>query len=82
LSVVEKTLFLCEGWDGVKTFDVSDLENIDDHLLDHISGFNAYDVIVLPPGDLVMVIGQDGLYQFDASDRNDLRQISLIGLGQ
>lgn len=82
LSVVEKTLYLCEGWDGVKTFDVSDLENIDDHLLDHVPAFNAYDVIVLPPGDLVMVVGQGGLYQFDASDRSDLRPISLIGLGQ
>ena len=82
LSVVGNTLYLCEGRDGVKTFDVSDRNNIDDHLLDHISGFNAYDVIVLPPGDLAMVIGQDGLYQFDAADPNNLRQISLIAKGQ
>lgn len=82
LSVVGNTLYLCEGRDGLKIFDVADPDHIDERLLDHVSGFNAYDVIVLPPGDLVMVIGQDGLYQFDAADPNHLRQISLIAKGQ
>jgi len=78
LSVVEDALYLCEGQYGLKTFDVSNPKEIHEHLLGHISGFDAYDVIVLPPGDLVMVIGKDGLYQYDASNLKDLKRISVI----
>ncbi|MDQ3016163.1 MAG: hypothetical protein M3R25_05515 [Bacteroidota bacterium] len=78
LSIVDQTLYLCEGAFGLKIFDVSDLNRISQNLLDKASGFYAYDVIVLPPGDHVMVVGEDGLYQFDATDRSDLKQISVI----
>lgn len=81
LSVVDQSLYLCEGLFGIKTFDVSDPNKIGERLLDHISGFEAYDVIVLPPGDHVMVVGKDGLYQFDATDRSDLKQLSVITIG-
>jgi hypothetical protein len=82
LSVVENTLYLCEGEFGLKTFDVSDNLLIDQNLLDHLTGFAAYDVIVLPPGDHVMVVGQNGLIQFDATDKSDLKQISFIEIGK
>jgi len=81
LSVVDETLYLCEGLFGFKTFDASDSREIGNRILDHISGFQAYDVIVLPPGDHVMVVGQHGLYQFDASQRDDLKQLSVISVG-
>lgn len=80
LSVVDKTLYLCEGEFGFKTFDISNLEKIGDNLEDHLQGFNAYDVIVLPQGEHVMVIGEDGLYQFDATDKANLVQLSVIGI--
>ncbi len=82
LSVVDQTLYLCEGAFGFKLFDVNDPKKISSNLLAHESGFEAFDVIVLPPGDHVMVIGRNGLYQFDASDRTDLRQLSVISIGQ
>lgn len=82
LSVVDQTLYLCEGQFGLKTFDVTDPKEIGNSLLDHLSGFQAFDVIVLPPGDHVMVVGQNGLYQFDATDRNDLKQLSVISIAQ
>lgn len=82
LSVVDQTLYLCEGTFGFKLFDVNDPKKISSNLLAHETGFEAYDVIVLPPGDHVMVIGRNGLYQFDASDRTDLRQLSVISIGQ
>jgi hypothetical protein len=82
LSVVNKTLYLCEGTFGLKTFDVTDPKEVSANLLDHISGFQAFDVIVLPPGDHVMVVGQNGLFQFDATDRSDLKQLSVISIGQ
>jgi len=81
LSVVDETLYLCEGSFGLKTFDVTNKNQIAQNLLDHVTGFFAYDVIVLPPGDHVMVVGQNGLYQFDATDRSDLKQLSMISIG-
>lgn len=81
LSVLDETLYLCEGSFGLKTFDISNTNQIAQSLLDQVTGFNAYDVIVLPPGDHVMVVGQNGLYQFDATDRADLKQISVISIG-
>ena len=82
LSVVNKTLYLCEGTFGLKTFDVTDPNAVSANLLDHLSGFQAFDVIVLPPGDHVMVVGQNGLFQFDATDKSDLKQLSVISIGQ
>lgn len=78
LSVLDETLYLCEGAFGLKTFDIQNSNQISQNLLDHETGFFAYDVIVLPPGDHVMVVGQNGLYQFDASDRSNLKQLSVI----
>jgi hypothetical protein len=82
LSIIDQTLYLCEGSFGLKTFDISDNQHIDQNQLDHINGFFGWDVIVLPPGDLVMVIGKDGLYQFDAKDRTDLKPLSVISIEQ
>ncbi len=82
LSIVDNTLYLCEGKFGLKTFDISDNLKIDKNLLDKVTGFFGWDVIVLPPGDLVMVVGSDGLYQFDAKDRSDLKEISKIIIGK
>lgn len=78
LSVVDNTLFLCDGSAGLKVYDVSKPKKIDENLLDHISTYEAFDVIVLPPGDLVMMIGEEGFYQFDASDTRNLKEISFI----
>jgi hypothetical protein len=82
LSVVGQTLYLCEGKFGLKTFDISDPNKIGDRLQDHVTGFGAYDVIVLPPGDHVMVVGENGLYQYDATDRANLKQLSVISVGE
>lgn len=82
LSIVDQTLYLCEGKSGLKTFDIADNKKIDSHLLDHVNGFFGWDVIVLPPGDLVMVVGSDGLYQFDAKDKSNLKQLSVIIIGK
>jgi hypothetical protein len=80
LSVINETLFLCEGAAGLKVFDVSNPNKVSDNILDIETGFFAYDVIVLPPGNHVMVVGQNGLYQFDATSKQDLRQLSVISI--
>ena len=79
LSVLDDRLYLCEDDQGLKVFDVSEWERIAERLVDHEKGFTAYDVITLG-GDhpTAMVIGQDGLYQFDISDPSDLKALSVI----
>lgn len=78
LSVFDGEIYICENTQGLKVFDGTDVNRIGDRLLEHISGFTAYDIIILPNKDIALVIGQNGLYQFDISDPANLRQVSVI----
>ncbi len=78
LSVNKKSLFLCEDDMGLKVFDISDLMNIDQNLLSHETGFTTYDIITFD--DLGIVIGKDGLVQYDISDPTDLKVLSTISV--
>ncbi|MCB0654099.1 MAG: hypothetical protein KDC85_22660 [Saprospiraceae bacterium] len=81
LSIRDNTLFICEGSYGLKSFDITDPMKIDQHLLDHEKGLFAYDAIALAvPGydNTVLVIGEDGFYQYNFDDPSDLKLISLI----
>jgi hypothetical protein len=75
LSIANKTMFLCEGDNGLKVLDITDNMNIDQ--LKYYRDFATYDVIALP-NNLLLVIGKDGFYQYDYSDVNNLQQLSKI----
>jgi hypothetical protein len=79
LAVRDNILYLCEGDYGLKVFDVSDLQNIDQNKLDEYDNMNGYDVISLK-NDLLLMIGSDGFYQFDSSDPEKLVQLSHIAV--
>ncbi len=68
------TLILCDGKAGLKVFDVKEPENI--QLLDWKSDLHTYDVI--PLGKIAIVVGDDGLYQYDYSDPNNLKKLSVL----
>jgi hypothetical protein len=76
LGLDGNTLFVTEGDDGLKIFDVSDVSAIDQNMIQHLQGFNAYDVI--PYKGTLILIGEDGLYQFDYSDLDEINLLSLI----
>lgn len=76
LSINYPTLYVCEGEHGLKGFDVSDQLKIDKNMLFHEKGMEAYDVITI--GSNLMMIGKDGLYQYDASDPKKLKRLSHI----
>lgn len=76
LSIDFPTLYLCEGDKGLKVFDVTDKNNVDQHLLSFKKDMHAYDVISL--GKTLLLIGDDGFYQYDASDPANLRELSKI----
>lgn len=79
LSKVGDNLYICEGKYGLKVFDASDWKKIGDRELAHLTGFTTFDIIALSGNKPVaMVIGEDGLYQFDATNPADLKQLSVI----
>ncbi len=69
-------LFICDGDSGLKVFDAADPKNIGDHLVYAYQNINAYDVI--PLGNILVMIGDDGLYQYDYSDVRSIRLLSKI----
>ena len=80
LSIRGDKLYLCEGESGLKVFDIENVNIIDTNMEAHITGFNAYDVIALPGDGTIMVIGDDGLRQFDASDSEKITNLSRINI--
>jgi hypothetical protein len=76
LGIDGNTLFVTEGDDGLKIFDVSDVAKIDQNMIQHLQGFNAYDVI--PFNGTLILTGNDGLYQFDYSNLDEIKFLSLI----
>ncbi len=79
LAVKDDLLFLCEGAHGLKVFDVADPLRLDKHLRDHFKSVDAYDVIVLPGArKILLLIGQDGFYQFSYENPDNLVLLSHI----
>lgn len=76
LGIDGNLLFVCEGEFGLKVFDASNAKKIDQHLLAHFKDIHAYDVI--PLNQVLMMIGEDGLYQYDYSDPTDIKLLSKI----
>jgi hypothetical protein len=77
LGINGDALFICEGEYGLKLFDKSDLSAIGNHLQNWIKDIHAFDVIPLDGGLLIM-IGEDGLYQFDYTDPTKIKLLSVI----
>lgn len=76
LGIDDQTLFVCDGDAGLKIYDVGDKLHIDDHQIAQFSNINTYDVI--PFGNYLFMIGDDGFYQYDYSDLQNIRQVSFI----
>jgi hypothetical protein len=69
-------LFICDGDAGLKIYDASDPMTIGDKLIYSYPGINAYDVI--PVGNLLVMIGDDGLYQYNYSNIQNISLLSKI----
>jgi hypothetical protein len=72
----QDVLFICDGSSGLKIYDAKDVNKISDNLLKHYSNIHAFDVI--PLNGTLLMIGEDGLYQYDYSDLNNIHQVSKI----
>ena len=78
LSVRDSHLYLCDDDAGLKVFDASDPAQVGNRLLKQIKNINAVDAIALPGRPVLMIIGRDGLYQFDISEPANPLPLSVI----
>jgi hypothetical protein len=64
LSINGNSLYICDN--GLKIMDISDKKTHQIVLLNHLQGFDAYDIIAYEhetEGEILIVIGKNGLYQ-------------------
>jgi hypothetical protein len=76
LGVDGNLLFICDGDAGLKIYNKSDPLAIITNQIAHYPDFNTFDVI--PMNGILMLIGNEGLYQYDYSDPQNITQISYI----
>jgi hypothetical protein len=69
-------LFICDGTAGLKIYDASDPRKISDNLIKEYPDIDTYDVI--PVNGILIMIGDDGLYQYDYSDVMNIHLLSSI----
>jgi hypothetical protein len=76
LGIDDGLLFVCDGNAGLKIFNAEDPLVIDQHMIAQYSDINAWDVI--PTGNVLIMIGAGGLYQYDYSDPENIYELSMI----
>ena len=79
LGIDEKTLFVCDGEAGLKIYNATDPLQIDMNLLKHYTNLKAYDVI--PYNGILIMIAQDGIYQYNYADLQNIKLLSKIPIG-
>jgi hypothetical protein len=77
LSKLNNALYICENEQGVKVFDATDPATVGNEQIGKMTGFQAYDIITLQ-GGLAIVIGDNGLYQYDITNPEAPRRLSNL----
>jgi hypothetical protein len=76
LGIDGNLLFICDGTAGLKIYDRSDPLDIINRKLAHYPDFLTYDVI--PMEGVLMLVGEDGIYQYNYTNPKNIVQISHI----
>lgn len=76
LGIRNGTLFICDGDAGLKVYDASDVSKINSNKIAEFGDIKVFDVI--PLNNLLLAIGEDGLYQYDYSNLEDIKLLSFI----
>ena len=79
LGIDDNILFVCDGDAGLKIYNASDPLTIDENMLAHFPDIQAYDVI--PINGILILIGEDGIYQYDYQDIENIQLLSKIDIG-
>jgi hypothetical protein len=67
-------IFICDGTDGLKMYDATDVRNL--KLLEQLTNVEPYDVIAWD--NWLVMVGSEGIYQYDYSDGLHLKQLSVM----
>lgn len=78
LGLSGDVLYICEGKYGFKSFDATDVEKVGYSPIEHFSQLNSTDVIPGPKS--LIIIGEDGVCQYDYSDKKKLKLLSCISV--
>ncbi|MDD3779209.1 MAG: hypothetical protein PHX26_04020 [Proteiniphilum sp.] len=80
LGIDGETLFVCD--DGLRVFNTKDPLTImhPDNILAHFKDMDGLDVI--PFNNVLMMIASDGIYQYDYSDLQHIKQLSRLPIGK
>jgi hypothetical protein len=76
LGLAENYLYVAEGKHGLKSFNASDVLTIDKNQLEFIQSMKSSDLIPGPKS--LIVIGTDGVCQYDYSNPAQLKKLSCI----
>jgi hypothetical protein len=74
LSKEGNLLFICDGKDGLKIFDASNVTAL--KMIKQLSGMETYDVIAA--NGIAYLVAKDGLYQYDYSDTANIQLLSKL----
>ena len=74
LGIDNSTLFLCD--DGLKIFKADNPKTITSNQLAHYKGMDGFDVI--PFNNVLMMIAEDGLYQYDYTDLENITELGAL----
>lgn len=76
LGIDGNILFICDGTAGLKVFNASNSLTIDQNLIQQFMNIQATDII--PHNNVAIMIGSDGLYQYDYSNPAEINLLSVI----
>lgn len=76
LSIANNELYLCNGIFGLKVLDITDKNNLRQIYSD--ASAPAYDAINIPNVNAVLVVGKDGLNQYNTNNPSNLELLSRI----
>lgn len=79
IGISNKTLFVCDGKAGLKIYNATDPLRIDLNMIKHYTNLKALDVI--PLDNILVLIAEDGIYQYNYSDLLNIQQLSKISIG-
>ncbi|MFD1553099.1 hypothetical protein DNU06_12275 [Putridiphycobacter roseus] len=76
LGIKNNTLFVCDGSAGLKIYDATEPLTVGDNKVKTYGSIQATDIIVLE--NIAMLIGDDGLYQYDITDIQNIQKLSQL----
>jgi hypothetical protein len=71
-------LFICDGSEGLKIYNASDVSNL--QMIKNIGSFEPADVIL--KNNIAMVIAKDGFYQFDFTNTSSISLLSKLPINK